>query len=322
MSDKGEASDPASRDIYSAFLLLSTAFDDAGPAASPQTLEDSLAGVAYLPPGLDSDSRLADMPGRLIRAALRQMYTNLLLLTESDEAELVHQARIGWRRLRSSCRLLRAMRDLPAPPPVGPLRALIDQLRELRDNDVARHEILPRVGALMPGGSAADEQEWRPLCAALEAEAGARRTALRRLLVHPAIGEALWEQVLWLLQLRDDGLQFHSRAGGKKALAKWARHHVGRIHRKFERARARCRDAETQHRARIWAKRLRYASEDFGGLLPDAAKKWRKEASQLQSSFGEQRDLQTAATLAERHGAVRIASHLRQLAADLLVVSA
>lgn len=320
MSDKGEASNPAGRDIYSAFLLLSTAFDDAGPAALPQLMDGPPGSVAYVSPGLDSGSSLADMPGRLVRSALWQMYANLLLSTESDEAELVHQARIGWRRLRSSCRLLRAMDDLPAPPPVEPLHALIDQLRELRDVDVAGYEILPRLGALTPGGIAADDQEWRRLCAALEAEARAHRAVLRRLLVNSAVGEALWELVLWLLQLRDLGQRVPAHTRDGELLAQWARHHVGRIHRAFRRAQVRCRDAETRHRARIWAKRLRYASEDFGNLLPDTAKKWRKKASLLQSRLGEQRDLQTAAALAERHGAARIASRIRQLAADLMAV--
>lgn len=318
MSDKGEASDPASRDIYSAFLLLSTAFDDTGPTVLPPNLDGPLTGAAYVSPGLDSGSSLAEMPGCLVRAALWQMYANLLLLTESDEAEPVHQARIGWRRLRSGCRLLRAMRDLPNPPPVEPLRALIDQLRELRDLDVARYDILPRVAGLMPAGITASEQEGRQLFTALEAEARAHRTVLRRLLAHPAIGEALWEQVRWLLQLQHDGRQSPARARDGETLAQWARQHVDRTHRKFKHAQARCRDVETRHRARIWAKRLRYACEDFGNLLPDAAKKWRKEASRLQSSFGEQRDLQTAAELAERHGASRIASRIRQLAADLI----
>lgn len=322
MSHLGEASDPARPDIYSAVLLLSTVVDDAGSVPSPQTLESSLEGVAYAPPGLDSHSSLAEMPWRLVRAALWQLYANLLLLTESDETEVVHQARIGWRRLRSCGRLLRTMRDLPPAPPVEVLRELIDHLRELRDTDVARYDILPRVAELMPGGVAAMNQEWQQLYAALETEAKARRTALRRLLVKPAIGDALWEQVLWLLQLREYGQQNSPPAHGRDALVKWARHHVGRLHQKFKHARARCRDAETQHRARIWAKRLRYASEDFGSLLPHAARKWHKEAARLQSSFGEQRDLQTAVALAERHGAVHIAPRIRQLASDLMVSGA
>lgn len=314
MSDLGKASGPARPDIYSSFLLLGTVLDEADAVALPQTLDGSSKGVAYIPPNLDSDSSLADMPWRLTGAALWQLYANLLMLTDSDEIEVVHQARIGWRRLRSSSRLLRTMADLPSSPPVELLRPLIGQLREVRDIDVARHDILPRVAKLMPVTVAGTDQEWQQLYAALETEAKARRAVLRGLLIKPAIGDALWAQVLWLLQLKEYGQQIHRRRDDKSSLVEWASHHVGRIHRKFKHARERCRDAQTQHRARIWAKRLRYASEDFRKLLPRAARKWHKEAVQLQSDFGAQRDLQTAAALAERHGAAQIALRIRQLA--------
>lgn len=314
MSHLAKASGPVRPDIYACFLLLSTEFEDDSAKELTGILEGSPKGVPYMSPDLDSNASLSEMPWRLVRAALWQLYANLLLLMDSDEPEVVHQARIGWRRLRTCCRLLNAMPDLPSSPPVMQLRPLLNQLREVRDIDVARYDILPRASRLIPIGDAATDSEWRPLYAALESEAAARRTALRRMLIKPAVGEALWEQVLWLLQLEEFGQQVPRRLDGGNSLVQWARHHIRRMHRKFKRAQERCQDAETQHRARIWAKRLRYACEDFRKLLPHAARKWQKEAVRLQSDFGTQRDLQTAAALAERHGAEHIASCIRRLA--------
>lgn len=320
MSDMSGASNLDVQDICSALLLLSTAFDDDDSLPFKNLTATSPKGVQYSSPRLDSQFRIDEMPWRLVRAALWQMYANLFLLCESDEPELVHQARVGWRRLRGTSRLLRSVCHLPTPPQVGPLRSLIAQLREIRDNDVVRHQVLPRVAELIPDRIAPNGRHWRQLCAAIEADAAAHRDVLRTLLEDAAIGESLWTHVLWLLQLRDFAYQAPSRARDKESLQDWARHRIRRIYRKFERAQSRCRDEESRHRARIWAKRLRYATEDFSALLPDAAKKWHKMAIEVQSRLGDQRDLQTAVALAEKYGATQIASEISRLSPELLKI--
>jgi hypothetical protein len=138
MSDARAVSEAGAQDIYSAFLLLISAFEGAEAALPAAPGDGESVAIAYLVPSFDSTSRFDQMPWQLVRAALLQVYANLLLVSQSDSAEIVHQARVGWRRLRCTCRLLRSIKDLPSPPAADALRPLIDQLRELRDNDVVR----------------------------------------------------------------------------------------------------------------------------------------------------------------------------------------
>ena len=297
------------RDIHSAFLLLGLAFCDQPLPPWPDLTGPWPSGIVYAPPQLDAQSRFEDMPWQLAHAALWQLHANLLLMLDTDEPECVHQARIGWRRLRGTSRLLASLPGLPGLPEAPAWRAVIDQLRELRDVDVARIDVLPRA-ATRHGAGAPMPDEWRAFAAALNQEAAERRAALRHLLQDAQVGEALWQQVLWLVQLREHPPA--SLSGHRKSahLARWASERISDIHHRFERARSKCKDEETLHRTRIWAKRLRYAAEDLKGLLGSKALQWLKIARKVQSSLGSMRDLQMAAALAERHGFGHLAPHI------------
>lgn len=298
------------RDVHSAFLLLHLAFGD--PDAPPLTEGPSTlsSGMAYVAPSLDAQTRFEDMPWKLAHAALWQVQANLLLMVDADDPECVHQARIGWRRLRGTSRLLASLPGLPQMPQTPAFMAVIDQLRELRDLDVARLEVLPRAATRLLAEAGMPGSAWQALTATLDAAAAQCRASLRALLKDAQVGEALWQQVLWLEQLREQPPASLSRRHGKAALARWAGERVGEIHHRFKRARARCKDEETQHRTRIWAKRLRYATEDLKGLLGHKALKWLQTARQVQSSLGAQRDLLMTAALAERHGFGELAPHI------------
>uniref|UniRef100_UPI000C323B46 CYTH and CHAD domain-containing protein n=1 Tax=Macromonas nakdongensis TaxID=1843082 RepID=UPI000C323B46 len=107
---------------------------------------------------------------------LQQLFRNLEGLLLHDDPELVHQARVAWRRWRSVTRLLRPW--LPPAPDTTALRPLLDQLGALRDLDVARHDTLPAWGQAYlndpPGAptsaaaSAARQASWDAACHALE----------------------------------------------------------------------------------------------------------------------------------------------------------
>jgi CHAD domain-containing protein len=293
MSEISEAMSLDAHDVYNAYVLLCMAGDDDAPL-----------GVDYVPAGFDRNTQINVVPWQLVRAALGQFYGNLLRLCDSDSVELVHHARIGWRRLRSSCRLLRRFHDLPEPPPTGPLLLLLEQLRALRECHVARYDILPHM--------ASDSQAWHAFAEALDTEARTRLKVVRVLLEDPAVGQTLWKHVVWLGQLRDHARASPSQPQKPQAIATWATHQVEKIHRAFERAQSQCQDVQTQHQARIWAKRLRYAVEDFEGVLPQTAIKWHKAAAKAQAEFGAQRDLQTTANLAKRHGAPKLADKWAQ----------
>jgi len=70
-----------------------------------------------------------------------QLCRNLAWVLQSDDPELVHQARVGWRRWRSAARLFRPW--LPSLPPRNALRPLLDAMAQCRDLDVARTDVLP-----------------------------------------------------------------------------------------------------------------------------------------------------------------------------------
>jgi CHAD domain-containing protein len=305
-----DAKPPTACDPYAAFLLLELEFPKHTTTSTPTSTSSGLAcfpsAVTYQPPRVDAQTLFVEMPWRLLHASLWQVHANLLLLLDSNDPECVHQARIGWRRLRGTTRLLQGIHGLPEMPNPPAFEAVIDRLRGLRDLDVARLEVLPHAAAQAVGMPA---NEWNGLIQRLDQAAAAQRVVLQKSLQNSEVGQAMWQQVLWLAQLRDDPPPFLSQHD-EATLCEWARARVTDIHHRFAHAQKRCQDEETQHRARIWAKRLRYATEDLKHLLGKKAVKWLEQARWVQSSFGAQRDLQMAAGLAREHGFPQLVPHI------------
>jgi CHAD domain-containing protein len=79
----------------------------------------------------------------MLREAFSQFETNLMVLRKSDDPEVVHQARVGWRRFRSALRLFKPALTDKARPLSLALPSLLNLLSELRDLDVAWHDTLP-----------------------------------------------------------------------------------------------------------------------------------------------------------------------------------
>lgn len=305
MPEISYASHHGAHDMYSSCLLLQMTLDEDDFPNFLKNVSAPHAGVLYPKVSLTLATPMNEVFCKLIGAALWQFYINLLKLCESEEPELVHQARIGWRRFRGTCRLLRTVKELPEPPATGPMQVILEQLRALREIHVTRYEILPRINA--------NNKDFSSLSQALEAEAHVRLDVLRHLLQDAYIGNHLWQHAVWLMQLKERSYPKPSRAFVSQSRAPWIKKQVAKIHQAFEHAKANRTNATSQHRARIWAKRLRYAVDDFEGLLPHTANKWRADATQTQDKFGKQRDLQMAAILAERHGAKHIARQIRSL---------
>ncbi|WP_010110379.1 CHAD domain-containing protein, partial [Verminephrobacter aporrectodeae] len=73
---------------------------------------------------------------------------------------------------------------------------------------------------------------------------------------------------------------------------------------------------DAQHRARILAKRLRYASEALAPLLPGRERRRHAQALAWQNRLGATRDTVQAALLAGQHGAApELVAFLRGVAA-------
>ncbi|MEY5099513.1 MAG: hypothetical protein RJA36_2232 [Pseudomonadota bacterium] len=221
---------------------------------------------------------------------LEQFTRNLAGLAHSDEPELVHQARVAWRRWRSATRLLRPwLRDLPER---APLRPLLDTLGQLRDLDVARTETLPAWLADFSGDDRKRQLQGEAALTAL-AQAGEQQRAMARArLAEPATGLGLLGLAQWLhaLSTRADD------ASHQKAERDWARARISRLLRRLDRALEACEQdtgtALQQHQARLLAKRARYSVETLHDLLPGKkARRWIKTSSRVQTRIGADRDL-------------------------------
>ena len=235
----------------------------------------------------------------LAQAVLREMFAqfsqNLETLCRSDDPEVVHQARVGWRRLRSGLRLFHKTLAVATPPSCQELQPLLMALGVLRDLDVAVTETLPTLAEGYTLGDAGRSQTWQAVMTALTQAANAQRQQLRQMLQEPAMGLCLLALTEWLENMSA------ADCGGpvkKGALRRWARRRVGRLQQRLMLAQAQAETPQQQHRVRILAKRLRYGVEVLRALLPrKLADACIQQATQLQSRLGMSRDVAQANAL-------------------------
>ncbi len=298
------------------------------------------------PPALTPDQPVRPAAQAVLGEALGQFSANLADLAEatglagSDDAERVHQARVGWRRWRSALWLFRpVLRGSPAPDAAA-LRPLLDALGAARDLDVAVLDTLPRwadayVGAA-PGtdraeGATQRRTAWQRMLATLHTQRRRRHAALRAALHTPATGLALLRLLRWVNALAPAGAGAAEATAAPEALLRdWAP-------RRARRLRTRLRDAiaalgapanrpdpgagqatpppsaaanptgtAQQHRMRLLAKRSRYVLESLRPLLrPKRTRKAIAQATALQTGIGATRDLDLLASLLATLGAER-----------------
>jgi inorganic triphosphatase YgiF len=235
----------------------------------------------------------------LAQRVLREMFShfsqNLEALGTSDDPEVVHQARVGWRRFRSGLRLFGKTLAVAKPPSWLDLQPLLTGLGALRDLDVAVTETLPTLADGYTLGDASRVQTWQAVLTALTQTANAQRQQLRQMLQEPAVGLCLLALTEWLenLSVADDGGPVH-----KGALQRWAKRRTGRLQQRLVQAHKQADTPQQLHRVRILAKRLRYGVEALRALLPrHQADACIAQASQLQGTLGKSRDVAQARVL-------------------------
>ena len=250
------------------------------------------------PPALAPGLALAELAQRVLREMYCQFSTNLDALRSADDPELVHQARVGWRRLRSAWRLFARVPGLAPAPSWEPLRPLLDLLGELRDLDVARTETLPALEQAYTLGDVARTRQWQALQQALGQRAALQRDVVRGALGDPLAGLTLLATTQWL-----EGLARHpdQASGERPAPAKrWARRRLSKVHDRLRDALQQTGEPERLHRVRILAKRLRYAVDALQPLLKaQQARRWLSLATRLQVRLGAVRDHVRAAELVD-----------------------
>lgn len=247
--------------------------DPAPPAVKAETIR--------LDPASDARGALAVIAA----AAARQLGANRSLLVDGYDAEVVHQLRVGARRLRATLKLHgRHDAAVRRPPFLPALRALVAAAGAARDLDVLLDSTLPRLaaGGADPGAVAELGRHF----------AGERDRARRGLLDacrDPAAAALLLAIDGWIARL--PALDSRPLA---VPLADFAPALLDRCARRLRRkGRHPLRlDAEARHDARIAAKELRYAGDGFASLYEAApAEAWLHALAQLQDTLGELNDL-------------------------------
>jgi len=258
------------------------------------------------PPTRSKANTVQAAAARVLGETLTQFTDHLTALRGSDDPEVVHQARVAWRRFKSHLRLFEPALKLKSMPSLTPLQPLLKGLGALRDLDVALTETLPQWrGTYMDGGlqtraaQARRQRDWRQMNQALQCSAEAQRSVVRSELKQTNVVATLLALTAWV-----DGLSAATQgvAPATVPLRPWVRQRLAVWHSRFKKAIQSGRHSaspEQQHRARILAKRLRYGVEALGDWLPaQRSRRWRQQAAQVQTKLGVARDLLQAHCLA------------------------
>ncbi len=299
-------------DIVPAIIVLDLAAHEENMPIFCAGADVDEAGLSYLPPRLHASLSPTELSWRLVRAALVPLLVNLMLLSDSDHPELVRHIRMAWRRFLRALRLSITVCNLDHLPDLSSLHFLMHQLGQLRDTEVSRLEVLDQIKTRFILKYVGQESSISELEKSLEMTAQLQRQAIREWLLDTSMQDTVWALTLWAITLFTVAKTKSPISDQPAGLSDWATLQIRAIHKKFERSQDSRRNAQTRHRTRIWAKRLRFAIEDLEGLLHPPSDQWLKKAIQVQRREGEFRDLQVLVELAERYGSWSLALKLRK----------
>jgi inorganic triphosphatase YgiF len=244
-----------------------------------------------------------------------QLTRNLASLLADDDPEVVHQARVAWRRWRSALVLFAPW--LSHRPEAAGLKPLLNALGPLRDLDVLRTDTLGRwLPAFIDGDAQRQHTATRAL-KQIDLARSVQRERTRSALAAPATGRALLSLANELFALAtSDAAQPSQGANDAKSATSdqrksktkvqkhspWALKRITELQRRMERVLKASEkpkaSVEQIHRARLQAKKTRYAAEMLRDLLPaKRSKTITQKATAVQTRVGEDRDLQQAVVL-------------------------
>ena len=258
------------------------------------------APVRAKPPALDVSIDLGGIASAVLRESFLHFTANLYTLRSSDAPEVLHQARVGWRRLKGNLKLFKKLIDESTLPPIAPLKPLLKHLTLLRDLEVAATEVFPIYADAYQTGDAQRAKQWSHLEEALQRTIHEQRDGLRTLLMDPAVGCTLVQMVRWLENgAFDTGWRPHTHK--QRSVAQWASKRMAQMAEQLHALPSKSKDVLVQHRRRILAKRLRYCVEVLQPLLPKKhVERWLQSAMRFQNRIGLERDLAQAIETAQR----------------------
>ena len=226
------------------------------------------------------------------RECIAQVETNAEAMLSSGDPEYLHQLRVGWRRLRS---LLKLASLLVSPEKLAPLEQELEwvgaTLGPARDYDVFATETLPALAAQFRG---------LPEIGRLRARVARRRRGLRAAALELLV-TTRFQQLLLALGAFFLELEKSAPVDGIAVLARdWVRPMLQKREQKLRKRTRHVRhlEAAERHRARVAAKKLRYAAEFFSPLFPGKrADEFISALAKLQGALGRLNDLTVAGRL-------------------------
>ena len=264
------------------------------------------------PPWLNAEMDISAAAQRVLREMFGQFTANLYRLLLSSEPEAVHQARIGWRRFKSSLRLFKPALNPQGRPSWQDLQDLLLRLGALRNIDVARLDTLPALADVYKEGDKLRQQHWQTMVKTLEHASQLQLVAVRDALRLPAVGTCLLLIAQWLESLSGTNQADQTVIHLSESLARFAKRRTGRLHLQLQHI-CQLEGQENAHQVRLLAKRLRYNIESLRTLLPKKIRlAEREQAMQLQDRIGVQRDVAQALQLiSQLDAAVDIQAFMR-----------
>ncbi len=276
-------------------------------------------GYALLYPGLrePARARTVDLAHDISAAAaiaavgadcLLQIGANARYVALGVDSEFLHQLRVGVRRLRSLLKLAE-----PLMPQDGSasfdddMTWLTTTLGPARDWDVLAGETLPAVSSTL------HVPQLRREVGQLKARA-TRMRGVRYATARETAGSRRLTRALLALGARFAALTVGGPGAAEASSARsFAQNALDKRERRLKKRAAHLRHASPaeRHRARIAAKKLRYAAEFFAPLYSGArSKAYLAALAKLQTALGKLNDMATAQQLAEelaRRGKVSLA---------------
>jgi adenylate cyclase len=240
----------------------------------------------------------ADSPLAAFRLIAQDCLSHLQLnhhgAVRSDDPEYVHQMRVATRRLRAALRMFSPVLPAGFAEQLLPsMRDLMRSLGQARDLDVLMSEIVAPVASALP-----DEPRLTDLASAITNRLYAARGEIRATLRQPAYGRFLLTAGM-LLQ-RAPFIEPPAADGEAPVLLQFADRRLHKLLKRIHElaAAARIDYPPSLHELRIGIKRLRYAIEFFGPMIPGKSGVTTiKRLAGLQDELGQLNDLASAGTL-------------------------
>lgn len=252
---------------------------------------------------LDGDMGAAEALASIMRACLRQVEVNADGLLYDDDAEWIHQMRIGTRRLRACLSLFSHLVTAETFAWLNAeIKWLAGALGSARDLDVLALETLPALRRGVRGADEASSRAIRSFAAKIavrrkRARSDAREAVASRRFVRLVLAAGAFAAAPEFGAAGGSAIEATTRTPVREFAARLLAYRQKKLLRHGESLPS--APPEARHAARVAAKKLRYATEFFADLFPGKRMRtYRKSLARLQDVLGVLNDASVAARLA------------------------